>query len=104
VASVAMSEETSAYNSEERNRAIKDNAGKFFKMFTLPCILIALFMGVLTAAFPSSKTIAVMYAVPAIVNSTAVQKDLPELYKMGVDSLKEQLAPKTTAKLEAPAK
>jgi uncharacterized protein YqhQ len=48
---------------------------------------------VASAFFPSSKTIAVMVVLPAIVNSEPIQKDLPELYRMAIDSLKAELAP-----------
>lgn len=75
----------------------------FLPLFVVTASLVSL-AGIGSVFIPSSKTIAVMYAVPAIVNSPAVQKDLPELYQMGVSSLKEQLAPKTPAKLEIPAK
>lgn len=37
---------------------------------------------------PSSKTIAIMYVAPALANSEAIQKDVPELWKAGVDALK----------------
>lgn len=47
------------------------------------------------AAVPSSKTIAMMVVLPAIVNSEPIQKDLPEVYKMAVDALKAQLTPDT---------
>lgn len=40
---------------------------------------------------PSSKTIALMVALPAIANSEPIQKDLPELYKLAVDALKQQI-------------
>lgn len=48
----------------------------------------------ISAFIPSSKTIAMMVVVPAVVNSEPIQKDLPELYKIGVEALKEQIAPK----------
>jgi hypothetical protein len=71
---------------------------KSFSVF-LSCALVLACFGALT---PSSKTIAMMYAVPAIVNSKVVQEDLPEIYQMGVDSLKKQLAPKAkSANVEA---
>ena len=45
-----------------------------------------------------------MYVVPTIVNSKPVQQDLPELYQMGVEALKAQLAPQNPVKVEAAAK
>lgn len=93
VVSIAMSE-TSIYKSKERNNEITAAANRFFKTKFLPCLASFLFCLLLATAVPSTKTIAVMYAVPAIVNSKPVQQDLPELYDMAVKSLKEQLAPK----------
>ncbi len=59
---------------------------------------IVLVIGVLsyTAScfLPSSKTIAMMVALPAIANSEPIQKDLPELYQLAKDALKEQIAGK----------
>lgn len=45
---------------------------------------------------PSSKTIAMMVAIPAIANSEPIQKDLPELYQLAKDALKEQITGKST--------
>jgi hypothetical protein len=41
--------------------------------------------------FPSSKTIALMVVIPALLNSEPIQKDLPELYQMAKDALKQTL-------------
>jgi hypothetical protein len=40
---------------------------------------------------PSTKEMAAIIVVPKIVNSTAVQKDVPELYSLGVEWLKDKL-------------
>lgn len=40
---------------------------------------------------PSSKEMAMIYAVPAITRSDVVREDLPELYDYGVKALKQQL-------------
>lgn len=48
----------------------------------------------LTCLMPSSKTIALMVAIPAVANSEPIQKDLPELYKLAVEALKDQIASK----------
>lgn len=53
---------------------------------------IALTIGVLGSIFtPSTKEMAAIIIVPKIANSTAVQKDVPELYDLGVEWLKEKL-------------
>ena len=95
---------TSVYKSKEQNDEITAAANRFFKTKFLPFLASFIFCSLLVTAAPSTKTIAVMYAVPAIVNSKPVQQDLPELYQMGVEALKAQLAPKSPAKLETPAK
>lgn len=48
----------------------------------------------LATFLPSSKTIALMYVLPEIANSKAVQQDVPELYDMAVKALKDQLSSK----------
>ena len=40
---------------------------------------------------PTTKEMAMIYAVPAITRSDFVREDLPELYNYGIDALKEQL-------------
>lgn len=49
-------------------------------------------LSVATLVFlPSSKEMAMIYAVPAITRSDVVREDLPELYDYGVKALKQQL-------------
>lgn len=40
---------------------------------------------------PSTKELAMIYAVPAITRSDVVREDLPELYDYGIKALKQQL-------------
>lgn len=40
---------------------------------------------------PTTKEMAMIYAVPAIIHSDLIREDLPELYDYGVNALKEQL-------------
>ncbi len=40
---------------------------------------------------PESKTIATMVVLPAIVNSQPIQKDLPDIYNLAVDTLKKKI-------------
>lgn len=57
--------------------------------------IIALSVGLaswaLAVLIPSSKTIAMMVAIPAIANSEPIQKDIPELYQLAKEALKEQI-------------
>lgn len=63
---------------------------KSFARWVYPLFAFVVLVQILT---PSSKTIAVMVILPAIVNSEPIQKDLPDMYRIAVDALKEQLAP-----------
>ena len=56
--------------------------------------LITIITMAVSVLVPSSKSIAIMVIVPAIVNSEPVQKDIPDLYKIGVEALKESLTTK----------
>lgn len=40
---------------------------------------------------PSSRAIAYMIVIPAIVDSNVIQEDLPELYEFAIEALKDQL-------------
>lgn len=49
-------------------------------------------LSIATVTFvPSTKEMAMIYAVPAIARSDFAREDLPELYDYGMDALKEQL-------------
>jgi hypothetical protein len=48
----------------------------------------------LSSAIPSSKTIALMVAIPAVAKSEPIQHDLPEIYQLAKEALKEQIATK----------
>ncbi len=52
---------------------------------------IAAFFGFLRMLTPSSTTFAAMVIIPEIIESKAIQKDLPELYDAAVNKLKEEL-------------
>lgn len=53
---------------------------------------ISIIVCVLALVFtPTTKEMAMIYAVPAITRSDAVREDLPELYDYGVKALKQQL-------------
>ena len=51
--------------------------------------IIATFL--LATAIPSTKTLCMMYALPAIVNSKVVQNDFPELYDIALQATKVKL-------------
>jgi hypothetical protein len=63
------------------------------KRYKLLGICGGLLMAVATF-LPSSKTIALMVVVPAVMNSEPIQKDLPELYQMAKEALKQTLETK----------
>lgn len=52
-------------------------------------------LAALSGAFvPSTNTLAGCVIAPAIVNSSVVQKDIPELYTLGIEALKQALGKK----------
>lgn len=55
-----------------------------FALAALPFCLLRL-------ATPSSDTIAMMVVIPKIAESSVVQKDIPELYNVAIEALKNQL-------------
>lgn len=74
---------------DEKGRVMVFKGGKWLASISAS-------MAVLFILIPSSKTIAMMVVLPAIVNSEPIQKDLPEVYRMAVDALKDQLAPNSS--------
>lgn len=63
---------------------------KWIKGLLLPWIFVLL--GVLF--IPTSKELAMIYVVPSITESQVVKQDLPEIYDLGVKSLKNWLKDK----------
>ena len=59
------------------------------KKYSVIALAISVCGAILT---PPTKQMAAIIVVPKIVNSTAVQKDVPELYSLGVEWLKDKLA------------
>jgi len=55
---------------------------------------ISVALGVFGVVLPSSKTVALIVVIPAIINSEPIQKDLPEIYQMAKDALKQTLTTK----------
>jgi hypothetical protein len=66
------------------------------RKWSVGSLAIGFFLASLAFLVPSSKTIAMMVAIPAIANSEPIQKDLPELYQLAKDALKEQITGKST--------
>lgn len=56
----------------------------FSYLSIIVCVLVLVFT-------PTTKEMAMIYAVPAITRSDVVREDLPELYDYGVKALKQQL-------------
>ena len=53
---------------------------------------------ILGMVIPSSKEMAMFYVVPRIAESDVIKSDVPELYNMGVDALKDWLKSNTETK------
>ena len=58
-----------------------------FLFLTIPLGFISM---IISVAIPSSKTIAMMYVIPKIAESKAIQQDLPDLYEEAISALKDQ--------------
>ena len=74
------------YSKEETIEAWhKHKKARWFSYLSIiVCVLVLVFT-------PTTKEMAMIYAVPAITRSDVVREDLPELYDYGVRALKEQL-------------
>lgn len=56
---------------------------------------IAAVLFAITATFtPSSKTIAMMYVIPKLADSEVIKKDVPEMYEMAKEALREYVGKK----------
>lgn len=66
-----------------------DEAGPFRRKCS---ILFAILLSASTL-MPDKQTVALMVVAPAIINSEPIQKDLPEIYQMAKDALKQTLQP-----------
>lgn len=60
---------------------------KWFKREAITAVIAALIL----TFVPSSKEMAMIYVVPSIAESQVVKQDIPELYDLGVDALKDWL-------------
>jgi len=90
------------FNSSDKNKDMIGHLNSILKRVFLGSSSLLVLAATVSTLMPTSKTIAMMYAVPTIVNSKVVQEDLPEIYQMGINSLKGQLAPKAkSANVEA---
>ena len=74
-------------SSDDDEKAVTE---RVIKKTMFPLILFW-FLAIMT---PSSKDFALMYALPKIANSDAIQKDLPEIYGLAQERLKELLSGK----------
>lgn len=79
---------TATYPDDEFQEKFRPYIRSFFRkggiiLLILPYLIYPL--------IPSTKTLAVMIIAPAIVNSSVVQQDIPELYSLGVEKLKEAM-------------
>ena len=65
--------------------------GRFSSKLTIFIGLFIFTCGFCSVFMPSSKTIGYMIVIPEIIKSKAVQQDLPEIYNLAVEKLKEEL-------------
>ena len=48
----------------------------------------------MSVLLPSSKTIAMMYVIPKMADSEVIKKDVPEMYEMAKEALREYVGKK----------
>lgn len=60
---------------------------KSFKKLFFPTILIVL----LAVMIPTKKDVTIIYVAPKLMNSKIITEDCPELAKLGIEALKQQL-------------
>lgn len=84
---IALVITTIAYFLSEPYDAEKAGYRRWIKRFGIT-VSTVLILGVF---IPSSKEIAMFYVVPRIAESDVIKRDVPELYDMGVDALKDWL-------------
>lgn len=65
---------------------------KKFRLWTVLSFSTVVFVFILRTMLPSTQQYAMIRVLPAVCRSTAVQRDLPELYTLGVNALKEKLS------------
>lgn len=73
----------------ESKAVLRTAAYKWTKRLALVCSLSA----ALVALLPSTKTLAAMLVIPAVMNSETVQKEAGELYTMAKTALEEAVKP-----------
>lgn len=64
----------------------------------IPMICFGWICGIAAVLLPSTKQMAAIIVAPKIVNSDVVQKDIPELYEMGIGLVKQKMAEAAGAK------
>lgn len=76
---------------DERDEKVvlKATAFKWAKRLLVVCSLSA----AVATLLPSTKTLAAMFIIPAVMNNETVQKEASELYTMAKDALKEAVKP-----------
>lgn len=81
------------YATGNTNEVYEHNTVKGILKWLIPVWLFSL-IGVLF--IPNSKQMAMIYVVPQITESQVIKQDIPELYDLGVNAMKEWLKKKST--------
>ena len=81
--------------SSDTKSAIRKKVWNTYKFFVFPYLIITQLISIF---LPTSKTVAMMIAIPAIIDSKPVQKDLPDVYNMALEALKNQINSKKETK------
>lgn len=76
----------------------KEEIYEFISYLSKICLIVFCAAGFLYLLTPTTKSAAIIYVVPSLVNNTEIQNELGELYEVGKESFKEIL--KNSAKGE----
>ena len=79
-------------NQRDAKIVLKAAAFKWAKRLLVVCSLSTSMASLL----PSTKTLAAMFIIPAVMNNETVQKEAGEIYTMAKDALKEAVKPEET--------
>lgn len=61
-------------------------------LYIKQCSIVVVILVLLSTITPNQKTVAMMVVIPAITESEAIQKDVPEIYNIAVNAIKEKIS------------
>jgi phage-related holin len=73
---------------DERNNEKKIKNMKFYKKYAKICLTLFFICALIATLIPDTKTACMMYVIPKITQSEQFKKDVPEIYNLAIESLK----------------